>query len=323
MFYPVQLFSDWLVFGLFGMTEASHLGLALNFFIYDTIKILILLLVITHIMGAINALFPIEKVKDFLSQNKFFGLEYVVASLFGTVTPFCSCSSVPLFIGFVKGGIPLGITFAFLISSPLVDGVVIALLLGLFGVKVTVVYVLTGIVVSVIAGYILGKLNLERFLADWVTELHTNGAQPAGGVTGEKKKSFMKKVSQEAFAIFKHIYLYVIAGVAVGAFIHGYVPADFFETYVATDNIWSVPLAVLVGVPLYAGAAGVLPIAHALVAKGISLGTVLAFMMASVALSLPEGLMLKKIMKWQLLAIFFGIVTVAIIASGYFFNLVL
>ncbi len=321
LFYPVQVLADWLIYSFFRIDAVSKLGSSLDFFVYDTIKILILLLVITHIMGAINAVFPIEKVKVYLSKNKLFGLEYVIASLFGTVTPFCSCSSVPLFIGFVKGGIPLGVTLAFLISSPLVDAVVVAMLLGLFGMKVTIIYVLTGIVISVIAGYILGKMKLERYLADWVIELQTEKLQTSD--SSAKKISFIKSVSEEAFGIFKKVWLYVIGGVAVGSFIHGYIPTGFFKAYFGSNSIWSVPLVVIVGVPLYASAAGVMPIAQALVAKGISLGTVLAFMMATVGLSIPEGLMLKKVMKWQLLVTFFGVVALAIIVSGYFFNLVL
>ncbi len=320
-FYPVQVFADFFTYRLIGLDTVSKLGLSLNFFVYDTIKILILLLVITHIMGAINAVFPIEKLKGYLSKNKLFGLEYVIASLFGTVTPFCSCSSVPLFIGFVKGGIPLGVTLAFLISSPLVDAVVVAMLLGLFGLKVTVIYVLTGVVISVMAGYVLGKMKLERYLADWVTKLQVKNLQKDD--TLDQKSSFIKSVSSEAFGVFKKVWLYVIGGVAVGAFIHGYVPTGFFETYVGSNSIWSVPLAVIIGVPLYASAAGIMPVAQALVAKGISLGTVLAFMMATVGLSVPEGLMLKKVMKWQLLVVFFGTVSVAIILSGYFFNFIL
>ncbi len=321
LFYPVQVFADWFTYQLFGLDAVSRLGSSVNFFVYDTIKILVLLLLITHLMGAVNTLFPIEKVREYLAKNKLFGLEYVIASLLGTVTPFCSCSSVPLFIGFVKGGIPLGVTLAFLISSPLVDGVVIAMLLGLFGAKVTAVYVLTGIAISVIAGYILGKLNLERYLADWVTALE--GDKLNLGTEHTENSSFIRSVSSEAFTIFKRVYLYVLVGVGLGAFIHGYVPTDFFETHVGADNVWSVPIAVLVGVPLYASAAGVIPIAQALVAKGISLGTILAFMMATVGLSVPEGLMLKKVMKWQLLVTFFGVVTFAIILSGYIFNSIL
>lgn len=321
LFYPIQVFADWFTFRLLELDNISKLGSSLNFFVYDTIKIFILLLLITHIMGAINAVFPIEKVKEYLSKNKLFGLEYIIASLFGTVTPFCSCSSVPLFIGFVKGGIPLGVTLSFLISSPLVDAVVVAMLLGLFGLKVTIVYVLTGVVISVVAGYALGKMKLERYLADWVVELQIEKLQTNNSLA--QKTSFIESVSKEAFGIFKKVWPYVVGGVAIGAFIHGYVPTGFFETYIGSNSIWSVPLAVIVGVPLYASAAGVIPIAEALVAKGISLGTVLAFMMATVGLSVPEGLMLKKVMKWQLLAVFFVVVAISIIISGYFFNLVL
>lgn len=320
IFYPLQLFADWVSYNLFQLNSVTHLGAAVNFFVYDTLKILILLLVVTLVMGSINAFFPIERVRDYLKQNKLFGFEYVLASLLGTITPFCSCSSVPLFIGFVKGGIPLGVTLTFLISSPLVDAVVIALLLSLFGLKVTIIYVATGIVISVLAGIVLGKLNLEKYLADWVQQLPNQDLSASN--TPRTSRMIVKQITDEAFDTFKKVYLYVIAGVALGAYIHGFVPTQFFETYIGADSFWAVPLAVLIGVPLYAGAAGVLPIAQVLVSKGVALGTVLAFMMATVGLSVPEALMLKKVMKWQLLATFFGVVSTAIIISGYFFNVV-
>ena len=293
----------------------------INYFIYDTIKILVILLVITFVMSGINTLFPTERVRDYLSKNKLHGLEYIFAALFGTVTPFCSCSSVPLFIGFVKGGIPLGVTLTFLISSPLVDSVVVAMLVALFGWKTTIIYVLTGIVISVIAGYVLGKMKLEKYLASWVMDLQQSNLENTNITT--EKIPFLKSVSTEAFSVFKKVLPYVVVGVAIGSFIHGYVPVGFFEKYVGVNSIWSVPIATLIGVPLYASAAGVLPIAHALVGKGVALGTTLAFMMATVGLSVPEALLLKKVMKWQLLAVFFGTVAFSIILSGYFFNLVL
>ncbi len=321
VFYPLEILAEWLAYSVFPITPGTLLGEAVNYFIYDTLKILILLVVITCIMGALNALFPVEKVRDHLTKNKLCGLEYIFASLFGAVTPFCSCSSVPLFIGFVKGGIPLGVTLAFLISSPLVDSVVVAMLVALFGIKTTLIYVLTGITISVIAGYALGKMKLEKYLADWVVNLEQNSLAKETIAAGEN--SFLKTVWAEALGVFKKVSPYVVLGVAAASFIHGYVPADFFEKYAGVDSVWSVPLATIIGVPLYASAAGVLPMAQALVGKGISLGTVLAFMMATVGLSVPEALLLKKVMKWRLLAAFFGTVTFAIILSGYFFNWVL
>jgi uncharacterized membrane protein YraQ (UPF0718 family) len=321
IFLPLELFANWVTRSVFSFAPGTLLGEAVNYFIYDTLKILILLTIITFTMAAINAAFPIEKVRNYLSKNKLHGLEYVFASLFGTVTPFCSCSSVPLFIGFVKGGIPLGVTLTFLISSPLVDSVVVAMLIALFGLKITLVYVITGITISVIAGYLLGKMKLEKYLANWVTDLKQTSLENTNMMS--EKIPFLRSVSSEAFSVFKKVFPYVILGVGVASFIHGYVPVGFFEKYVEVNSVWAVPLATLIGVPLYASAAGVLPIAQALMGKGIALGTVLAFMMATVGLSIPEALLLKKIMKWQLLAIFFGVVTVSIILSGYFFNLVL
>lgn len=324
IFLPIESFANWFSDLVLPITVDVHFKSAMSFFIYDVIKIFILLIFITFLMSVINYFFPIEKVKEYLTKKKLYGLDYILASLFGTVTPFCSCSSVPLFIGFVKGGIPFGVTLAFLISSPLVDGVVIAMLLALFGTKVTVIYVLTGVMISVIVGYVLGKMKLEKYLADWVVALQLNEGNQykEGNDNINKDKIFLKEIYKEAFSVFKKVAPFVVIGVGLASFVHGYVPVGFFEQYVGIDSIWSVPLATLIGVPLYAGAAGVVPIALVFVSKGIPLGTVLAFMMATVGLSIPEGLMLKKVMKWQLLTIFFIVTTIAIILSGYFFNLV-
>lgn len=330
IFLPIESFANWFSELVLPITADAHFKSAMSFFIYDVIKIFILLFFITFLMSVINYFFPIEKVKEYLTKKKLYGLDYVLASLFGTVTPFCSCSSVPLFIGFVKGGIPLGVTLAFLISSPLVDGVVVSMLLAIFGTKVTVIYVLTGVAMSVIAGYVLGKMKLEKYLADWViafqVEKETESKLEKIDTTDSKmikSKNLLKEIFTESFIIFKKVAPYVIIGIGLASFVHGYVPVGFFEQYVGIDSIWSVPLATLIGVPLYAGAAGVVPIALVFVSKGIPLGTVLAFMMSTVGLSIPEGLMLKKVMKWQLLTIFFTVTTIAIILSGYFFNLVL
>lgn len=325
MFDWLQHIVDWLIYSVFGLIHGSKIGDALNFFVFDTIKIFILLGFITSLMGIINSYFPIDKVRNFLTKRKWYGLDYFLASFFGTITPFCSCSSVPLFIGFVKGGIPLGVTLAFLISSPLVDAVSVAMFLGMFGWKVTLVYVVSGIVLSMLAGYILGKLKLEHLLTDWVKKLLDN-KEVADETYEEEKQTFAQRlpgIGKEALSIVKGVSIYVLIGIAIGGLMHGFIPTGFFEQYIAKDNPFAVPIATLVGVPMYSNAAGVLPIMQVLVQKGIPIGTAIAFMMAVVGLSIPEGLLLKKVMSTKMLLIFFGVVTTCIIISGYLFNLIL
>lgn len=325
MFDWLQHSVDWLIYSVFSLTHGSKVADALNFFVFDTVKIFILLGVITMIMGIINSYFPIEKVRNFLTKRKWYGLDYFLASFFGTITPFCSCSSVPLFIGFVKGGIPLGVTLAFLISSPLVDAVSVAMFLGMFGWKVTIVYVVSGIVLSMIAGYILGKLKLEHLLTDWVKKILEN-KQAADDSYVEEKQTFMQRlpgIGKEALEIVKGVSIYILIGIAIGGLMHGFIPTGFFEAYISKENPFAVPIATLVGIPMYSNAAGVLPIMQVLVQKGIPIGTAIAFMMAVVGLSIPEGLLLKKVMTTKMLFIFFGVVAACIIISGYIFNLIL
>jgi len=321
----IQEFANWLVYGIFGMDATSHLGIAVNFFFYDTIKILILLFLISVLMGVINAYFPIDRVRNYLASHKLFGLQYVLASLFGAVTPFCSCSSIPLFIGFVKGGIPLGVTFAFLITSPLVNEVAIAMFLGTFGLKITLVYAFSGIMLGVIGGYVLGKFKLDNYLSEWVKQIQANANVESVAWEGEKT-SFVKRlpvIVKDAWNIVRGVLLYIIIGIAIGAFMHGYVPEGFFEQYMSKSNWYAVPLSVILAVPMYANAAGIVPVIEVFVAKGIPVGTALAFMMAVVGLSLPEATLLKKVMTWRLIGVFFGTITLFIIFSGYLFNLVL
>jgi uncharacterized membrane protein YraQ (UPF0718 family) len=325
MFNWVQSFADWLIYTVFGIAAHSKLGDALNFFVFDTIKIFILLAIVTFLMGIINSYFPIEKVRNFLTKRKWYGLDYFVASFFGTITPFCSCSSVPLFIGFVKGGIPLGVTLAFLISSPLVDAVTVAIFFGMFGFKTTLIYVVSGIVLSMIAGFILSKMKLESLLTDWVKELLKN-KQNIDEELNEKPLSFFQRIPaiiREAGGIVKGVALYIFIGIAIGGLMHGFIPTGFFEAYISKDNPFAVPIAVIIGIPMYSNTAGILPIMQVLVEKGIPLGTVIAFSMAVVGLSIPEGLLLKKIMTTKMLLIFFSVVTVCIIISGYLFNLIM
>lgn len=325
MFNWTQDFADWLVYSVLGISAKSHLGEALNFFVFDTIKIFILLALVTLLMGIINSYFPIDKVRHFLTKRKWYGLDYFVASFFGTITPFCSCSSVPLFIGFVKGGIPLGVTLAFLISSPLVDAVSVAIFIGMFGVKTTIIYVVSGIVLSMVAGYILGKLKIEHLLTDWVQDILKN-KQLSDEKFQEEKQTFAQRIPtivREAFGIVKGVSIYILIGIAIGGLMHGFIPTGFFEEYISKDNPFAVPIAVLLGIPMYSNAAGVLPVVQVLVQKGIPIGTAIAFSMAVVGLSVPEGLLLKKVMTTKLLLIFFGVVAGCIIISGYLFNLIL
>jgi len=322
MFDWLQNISDWLVYNMIGLSEQSQLGSALNFFIYDTIKILILLFLITFFMGIVNSYFPIERIRNFLSRNKLYGLEYLFASIFGAVTPFCSCSSVPLFIGFVKGGIPLGVTFAFLVTSPLINEVAIALFIGTFGLKVTIIYVISGILLGVTSGMILGKMKLEYLLTDWVKKVWQDSERENDKFRAEKL-SFVKRIPfiiNDAWGIIKSVAIYVVIGIAIGASMHGYIPEGFFEQYIGKDTWYAIPLAVIIGVPMYANAAGIIPVIQVFVAKGIPIGTSISFMMAVVGLSIPEAILLKKVMTGKLIAIFFSVVATCIIISGYLFN---
>ncbi len=324
MFDWLQSLADWVVFDLLKLNRGSHLGEALNFFLYDSVKILLLLFFIIFLMGIINSYFPVEKVKNFLSRNKLYGFEYLMASLFGVVTPFCSCSSVPLFIGFVKGGIPLGVTFAFLVTSPLVNEVAIGLFLGLFGVKVTLIYMVSGIALGMISGWILSKFRLERFLTPWVKEVLAQAQREEKAFDADQTplKDRLPFIWAEARKIIMGVLPYVLIGLSIGALMHGYVPEGFFEKYMSKDNFFAVPAATVLAIPMYSNASGILPVVQVLVAKGIPLGTAIAFMMGVVALSLPEAMLLKKVMTMKLIGVFFGVVAVCIIFSGYVFNLI-
>lgn len=324
MFDWIQQLADWLVFDVLNLEKGRHLAEALNFFIYDSIKILLLVLVIIFFMGIVNSYFPVEKVRNYLSRKKLYGFEYLMASLFGVVTPFCSCSSVPLFIGFVKGGIPLGVTFAFLITSPLVNEVAIGLFIGLFGVKTTVIYVISGVLLGTISGMILQKLKLEKYLSPWVKQVLENSQHETEKFELEHTsfKDKLPSIWKETKTILKGILPYVLVGIAIGGLMHGYVPEGFFEQYMRKDNFFAVPLATIMAVPMYMNASGVLPVIQVLVSKGIPLGTAIAFMMGVVGLSLPEAMLLKKVMTIKLIAIFFSVVTLCIIISGYIFNII-
>ncbi len=325
MFDWIEHIADWFVFSVLEMEEGSHLAEALNFFIYDTVKILLLLFVIIFLMGIVNSYFPIDRVRNYLSRNKLYGLEYLMASLFGVVTPFCSCSSVPLFIGFVRGGIPLGVTLSFLITSPLVNEVAIGLFVGLFGLKTTIIYIISGVLLGTIAGVILQKLKLEKHLTPWVKDVLKDAQREQESFEAEKTpfKERLPIIWDEVIKILKGVVPYVIVGIAIGGLMHGYIPEGFFEQYMSKDNLFAVPLATLFAVPMYSNASGILPVVQVLVSKGIPIGTAIAFMMGVVGLSLPEAMLLKKVMTFKLIGVFFGVVSLCIIISGYLFNIIL
>lgn len=321
MFYPIQLFADWLPYSVFNIKPESQLGISVDFFVYDSLKILILLLIINYFMAIVRYYLPVEKLRDFLSSRKWYGLDYFLGAIFGTITPFCSCSSIPLFIGFLQARIPLGVTFSFLITSPLVNEVAVVLFAGLFGWKITILYVISAILLGMVGGFILGKLKLEKYVADYIWDIKSQQIDQ-----GKEKIPFSKLLKifwDEGFNITKKITPYVLIGIGVGSLIHGFVPSGFFEEYITADNIFAVPIAVILAVPMYANSVGVIPIIQSLVEKGIPLGTAFSFMMAIVGLSLPEALILNKVMKTRLLFYFFGIVTICIIIIGYLFNIFL
>ena len=321
----IQSFADWLVYSIIGLDGTTALGGAVNFFVYDSIKILILLFLISSIMGIVNAYFPIERLRNYLVSHRLYGLQYLLASVFGAITPFCSCSSIPLFIGFVKGGIPLGVTLAFLITSPLVNEVAVAMFLGSFGVQATVIYVVSGILLGCIGGIVLGRMHLEPYLSDWVKHVQAQSEQQSGQWEKDNTTFFQRlpTIVSDAWQIVRSVLIYVLIGIGIGAFMHGFVPEGFFEQYMSRDNWYAVPLSVVLAVPMYANAAGIVPVVEVFVAKGIPLGTAIAFMMAVVGLSLPEATLLKKVMTWRLISIFFATVTLFIILSGYLFNALL
>ena len=314
----LKLFTDYVVYNLLRLEPGSHLSGAIHFFIYDTIKVFLLLTVIIFFVAIIRSYFPPEKTRRILSHKR----QYIgngLAGLLGIVTPFCSCSAVPLFIGFVESGVPLGVTFSFLISSPMINEVALVLLLGLFGWKIALLYIGTGLLVSIIAGIAIGKLKMERYVQDYIYQIKVGNAE----IVRQNFKEKIEYARDYTKDLLKRIWPYVLVGIGIGGFIHGYVPSSFLLKYAGPGNPFAVPVAVLIGVPLYGNAAGTIPIVQALMGKGMPIGTVLAFMMAVTALSFPEAVILKNVLKMRLLLIFFGIVAVAIIGVGYLFNWIL
>lgn len=319
IFYPVQLFSDWLTYSIFSLAPNSIFSDAINFFIYDSIKIFILLFVIIFIVSIIRSYLPPEKIRIILSRkNKY--TSNIFASLLGIVTPFCSCSAVPLFLGFVQAGVPLGATFSFLVASPMINEVALVLLLGLFGWKIALIYIISGLFISIFSGIVIGRMKVENLVEPFVYQNTLNGNIDLPTISFKERSIYAKDYTLE---IMKKVWLYVLIGIGVGAWIHGYVPADFLAMYAGSDKWYAVPLAVIIGIPLYSNAAGVIPLVSALTEKGVSMGTTLAFMMSVTALSLPEFMILKKVMKIKLIIIFGSIVAIGIILTGYLFNIVL
>ena len=310
-------FARGFAYGLLPLGRGSHLGSAVEFFAYDTPKVLLLLTLVVFGVGVLRSFFTPERTRAILAgRNEAVG--NVLAALLGVVTPFCSCSAVPLFIGFLTAGVPLGVTFSFLVSAPMVNEVALALLFGLFGWKVAALYLGTGLAVAIVAGWVLGRLKLERHVEPWVY-----GVKTGPGAAGAERLGWAERVRLGLEAvrdIVGKVWPYVLAGIAVGAAIHGWVPENFMASIMGKDAWWSVPLAVLIGVPMYSNAAGIIPVVSALLEKGAALGTVLAFMMAVIALSLPETIILRKVLKPVLIAVFLGVVAGGIVVVGYLFN---
>jgi len=324
IFQPIQSFADAATYRWFGLGKQSYLGSAVNFFIYDTIKIGLLLIVINYIMAITRYYFPMEKVRDMLTKRRWFGLDYLFAALLGVVTPFCSCSSIPLFIGFVDAGIPLGVTFAFLISSPLVNESSLYLFPAMFGMKVTIIYNIVGMTIAILGGMLIQKLGVEKYIKPELLKFKSrNQVEAENGGNSLVWKKLIPYFWKDGMVITKTVFPYVILGVSIGALIHGFIPASLVAKYLSNRAWYAVPIATMLGAPLYANSVSVIPVMEALVSKGVPLGTALAFMTAIVTVSIPESMILKKVMKWQLLAMFFGITIVGIMIMGYIFNAIL
>lgn len=322
VFEIVQTAADWIVYSLLGLSPDSPAGSSLNFFLYDTVKIFILLLVIVFFVTFLRSFFSPEKTKAWLAERKgstFIG--HILAALLGIITPFCSCSAVPLFIGFVEAGIPLGVTFTYLIAAPMVNEVALVMLYGLFGWQIAAVYIISGEVIAIVAGLVIGRLKLERFVEEYVYQVKvkpTRIAMYEPTYTERFQESWV-----ETLDIIKRIWLYVVIGIGIGALMHGWVPAGALAAYAGKDNPFAVVVAVIIGIPLYSNAAGVIPLVSELTRAGVAMGTALAFMMSVTALSIPEMILLRKVLKPRLLAIFIGVVGSGIILTGYLFNWVM
>ncbi|MBU1038964.1 permease [Patescibacteria group bacterium] len=317
IFYPIKLLADWVTFKVLNLAGDMVVAQAVNFFIYDFIKILVLLVFIIFIVSLVRSFWPPARIRlILLNRNKLIG--HTMAAILGIITPFCSCSAVPLFLGFVEAGVPLGVTFSFLVASPMINEVALILLVGLFGWKIALFYIVSGLIIAILTGLIIGKLNPESLVADFIFKPQASLVYENRSIGWSGRFLYAKEYTKD---IVKKVWPYVAVGIGLGALIHGYVPMDFLASYVGADKWYAVPLAVLIGIPLYTNAAGVIPLVAVLMEKGVALGTALAFMMAVTALSLPEFMILKKVMKVKLILIFAGVIGLGIIFTGYLFNL--
>jgi uncharacterized protein len=318
IFYPVAIFADWLTFSVFRIESGTLLASAVDFFIFDTIKILLLLVVIIFAVSIVRSFLPPEKIRNILSHEKKY-VGNILASLLGIITPFCSCSAVPLFLGFVQAGVPLGTTFSFLVASPMINEVALVMLLGMFGWKIALLYVVSGLAIAIFSGIMIEKMNLKNLLE----EIAIGGNEKKIDSVALNWQQRIDYAQDYTINIMSKVWRYVILGVGVGAWLHGYVPADFLAQYAGADKWYAVPLAVAIGIPLYSNAVGVIPLVGVLTEKGVAIGTSLAFMMAVTGLSLPEFMILRKVMKTKLIFIFASIVGVGIIFTGFLFNTIL
>ena len=322
IFAPYQWLADWLTYHVLSLSHSSQLAGSINFFVYDGLKIITMLLMVNYVMAIIRHYLPIERIRDFLASRNWHGFDYFLAAILGLVTPFCSCSSIPLFVGFLGAGIPLGVTMTFLVSSPLLSETAIIMLGGILGFKVMIIYIVAGIIVSMLAGYVLRNVNPQKHINPDILALSEN-KQAAATSVKKFQRRYLADWLKEAWGLSRSLIPYVLIGVGVGAAIHNLVPADALTKIVGNGDWWSIPVATLVSIPVYANAVGVIPIVEALVAKGVAIGTAMVVLMATIGLSLPEALILKKIMSTKLLLSFFGIVTVGIMGIGYILNALL
>ncbi len=319
IYFNLENIVNFLIYNVLSMPKGTHLTETIWFFIFEVPKVLMLLSLIIFCVSVVRSYLPPEKTRKYLEGKPLF-LGNVIASLIGIVTPFCSCSAIPLFLGFVEVGVPLGVTFSFLVAAPMINEVAVILLFGMFGWKVAVIYILTGLVIAIVSGYILGKLKLERWVESWVYQIKSEAE------TNVEGKMLFSDRLKYAFDFLKdmisRIWIYIIVGIGIGAAAHGYVPDNYLSEVLGKENWYAVPLAVIFGVPLYSNAAGIIPIVSVLIEKGVPLGTALAFMMAVIGLSLPEMIILKKVLKWKLIGVFAGVVAFGILVVGYLFNYV-
>jgi len=319
LYWNLAAASLWLTYDFLGLAHGQHLATAVEFFVFEVPKVLLLLVLVVFGVGIVRSFFTPERTRRMLAGREEF-VGNILAALLGVVTPFCSCSAVPLFIGFVTTGVPLGVTFSFLISAPMVNEIALVLLFGLFGWKVAAIYLCTGLGIALVAGWVIGRLRMERHVEEWVYATQTGPASEDAPMAWPERIQYGRAAVRD---IVGKVWFYVMLGVAVGAGIHGYVPEGLMASVLGKGAWWSVPAAVVLGVPMYSNAAGIIPVVQALLGKGAALGTVLAFMMAVIGLSLPEAVILRKVLKWPLLCTFFGIVAAGIMVVGYLFNYIL